>query len=210
MKVTITHPKITAYLDALCPRDAVTRRMERWASDHDFPIVGPQAGRFLAQLVMLTGARRVVELGSGYGYSAYWMARSGPADLRIDCTDLDPDNIQRARKYLGRTPAWKKIRYFRLDGIDHLRTVKRASVDLIFMDIDKARYPDAVPIIVQKLKKGGLLVTDNVLWSGRVLAPSRDPHTAGVRKFTKMIFSHPSLYTHIVPIRDGLSVSIRL
>lgn len=210
MKLTITHPKITAYLDALCPRDAVTRRMERWASDHDFPIVGPQAGRFLAQLVMLTDARRIVELGSGYGYSAYWMARAGSSRLRIDCTDLNADNLKRAEKYLGRTAAWKKIRYVQRDGIDHLRTMDNASVDLIFMDIDKERYPDAVPVIVQKLKKGGLLVTDNVLWSGRVLAPSRDPHTAGVRKFTKMIFTHPLLFTHVVPIRDGLSVSIRL
>lgn len=209
MKLTITHPKISDYLDSICPRDAITRKMERWAAVRDFPIVGPQAGRFLAQLVLLTKAKRIVELGSGYGYSAYWMARAGSAHCRIDCTDMNPDNIQRAKKYLGRTPAWKKIRYFQRDGIEHLRTVDDASVDLVFMDIDKVSYPDAVPVVVKKLRKSGVLVTDNVLWSGRVLKASRDPDTAGVQRFTRAIFSHPRLYSHIVPIRDGLSVSIR-
>ncbi len=208
-RLAITHPKISAYLQAHCERDAILRKMEAWARRRDFPIVGPVVGRFLAQMVMLAKPKRIVELGSGFGYSAYWMARAGSPRLCVECSDLSEENIRRAEYYLRGSPCWKKIRYAHRDGIDHLQTFRNHSVEMIVMDIDKQAYPDAFPVILRKLKKGGILIADNMLWSGRILSAQRDAATQGVRKFTRMILKSPHLYSHILPIRDGVSVSIR-
>jgi len=171
--------------------------------------VGPVVGRFLAQMVMLVRPRRIVELGSGFGYSAHWMARAGSARLRIECSDLSINNIRRAEFYLGGTKSWKKIRYAHRDGIDHLHTFPDGSVDIIFMDIDKQAYPMAFPAILRKLRRGGVLIADNMLWSGRILSSGGDDATRGVQTFTKLILKSRHVYSHILPIRDGVSVSIR-
>ncbi len=208
----VTVPDVDAYLDALyASDDPVRAEMEALARQRRFPIVGPLVGRLLFQLARAIGARRVFELGSGYGYSALFFARAVGGRGVVHCTDLSDDNIALARDYLGRAGLWRRVRYHREEACSALRRVG-GEWDVIYNDIDKEGYPAAVELAHDRLRPGGLFITDNLLWHGRVL-PGRDDGsaaTAGVREFTRRIFAHPGFVTTILPVRDGVAVALRL
>src|SRR5262245_27632814 len=195
----IVNPRIAEYLRKLYDdRDPVRLEMEELGRQRDFLIVGPLVGRHLLQLALSIGARRVFELGSGYGYSALHFARGVGADGVVHCTDLSEENVRLAEGFLTRAGVWSGITYHREDAVAALRRVGGVW-DIIYNDIDKDGYPETVDVAHAHLRPGGLFVTDNTLWSGRVLDGEDDgtPATRGVREFTRRLFAHPGFLTRI-------------
>jgi len=208
----IVEPAIEDYLRRLYDDgDPVRLEMEDLARQRRFPIVGPLVGRHLLQLARLTGARRVFELGSGYGYSALFFARGMGSEGVVHCTDLSEENVDLAEGFLTRAGVWPQVTYHREEATEALRRVG-GTWDIVYNDIDKDGYPETVDLAHERLRPGGLFVSDNVLWSGRVLPGQDDGSeaTRGIVEFTRRLFSHPGFLTRIDPTRDGVAVALRL
>jgi predicted O-methyltransferase YrrM len=208
----IVDPAIEDYLRRLYDDgDPVRLEMEALGAERDFPIVGPLVGRSLLQLTLSIGARRVFELGSGYGYSALFFARGVGPGGEVHCTDLSADNVRLAEGFLSRAGVWERVRYHREEAASALRRVG-GTWDIVYNDIDKTGYPETVELAHAHLRPGGLFITDNVLWSGRVLQDSGDatPETAAIREFTRRLLAHRGFLTRVDPTRDGVAVALRL
>jgi len=208
----IVNPQIEQYLRGLYEDgDPVRREMEELAEKRGFPIVGPLVGRELSLLTKAIGAKKVFELGSGYGYSAIFFGRAVGPDGVVHCTDLSPDNVKAAQGFLTRAGLWSMVTYHQEEATSALRKVG-GIWDIIYNDIDKDGYPETVELAYQHLRPGGLFITDNVLWSGRVLEGDRDqsPSTKGVIEFTRRLLAHKGFLTSINPTRDGVAVALRL
>jgi predicted O-methyltransferase YrrM len=204
----ITNPKIEAYLDSLREEpDAVRAEMERLAERRGFPIVGPEVGRLLALLTRISGARRILELGSGFGYSAWWFAGALSEGGTVICTDSSAEHRELALEFLERAGLANRIRFEVGDSLEILESLE-GHFDLVFNDIDKEDYPRSLDQVVPRLAPGGLFVTDNTLWYSKVTDPAAgDATTRAVHEFNRLSIGHPELETVILPIRDGLSVS---
>ncbi len=208
----IVNPRIEDYLRQLYDDgDPVRLEMEALGKEKRFPIVGPLVGRLLAVLSRAIGARRVFELGSGYGYSALHFARAVGDGGTVHCTELDQANVDLARGFLSKAGVWDRVTYHKEEACSALRRVG-GTWDVVYNDIDKDGYPEVVDLAYAHLRPGGLFITDNVLWSGRVLPGEDDgtPATAGVREFTRRLVAHPGFATSINPTRDGVAVALRL
>jgi predicted O-methyltransferase YrrM len=205
-----TLTQVDDYLHSLYDDDdPVRRKMEALAQQRRFPIVGPLAGRHLYQLTQMIGARRIFELGSGYGYSALDFARAVGPEGEVHCTELDAENIRLAEMYLSRAGVWAWVKYHQEEATAALRRVGGVW-DIIYNDIDKAGYPATIDLAYEHLRPGGLFITDNLLWHGRVFTGAKDADTQGVIEFTHRLFDHPGFLTSIYPtVRDGLAVALR-
>jgi caffeoyl-CoA O-methyltransferase len=197
---------IERYLDRLVPAsDPLLAEMEARARREKIPIIGPAVGHLLALLVELSAARRIFEMGSAIGYSTIWLARAaGPAEVHY--TDADPARVEAAREYLRRAGLTKRIHMHAADALRALDET-RGAFDLIFVDLDKPSYPAAFRKAVPRLRRGGLLVADNVLWHGRVAGRASDPSTRAVREFNRLLYSSREIFPVIVPLRDGVAVA---
>ncbi|HEX9652195.1 MAG TPA: O-methyltransferase [bacterium] len=206
----IISSEITRYLDELLPvRDPILVEMEKLAEERKFPIVGPLVGRLCFQLVKLTNAASVFEMGSGFGYSAYWMGLALPAAGKIICTEKSSDNIKLARDYFRRGGLADKVELLQGNALDIIEEFDRP-FDVILNDINKVDYPKSLDLILPRLRAGGVLITDNLLWHGRVAQPNPDADTRGVLEYSRMIYSHPQLLTTLIPLRDGVGVTLKL
>jgi len=203
-------PEISQYLLDLTPeRSDLMKEMEALAEEQMFPAVGPLVGRLLYQWVKVSGAKMVFELGSGFGYSAMWMAMALPEKGQIICTEFDRAKAETGLKFLERAKLRHKVIYEIGDALKSFQRYQ-GPFDVIFCDLDKQQYPKALEMAVPRLKSGGLLIADNVLWSGRILDDSdKSEATQGIRKFNEKIYSHPELFSTIIPLRDGVSVSLK-
>ena len=211
MSVDIVDPRIMEYLRRLYDDgDPVRTEMEALAAKRRFPIVGPQVGRHLVLLTLAIGARRVFELGSGYGYSALHFARAVGEAGAVHCTELDEENVRLAQGFLTRAGLWGRVTYHREEATAALGRVG-GTWDIVYNDIDKDGYPATVDLAHAHLRPGGLFITDNVLWSGRVLDGEDDGSAAtrGVKEFTRRLLAHPGFLTAIDPTRDGVAVAVK-
>ncbi|HEY7679777.1 MAG TPA: O-methyltransferase [Terriglobia bacterium] len=208
----ITEPKVGKYLHELLPaRDAVQAEMEALAGERSIPIIGPVVGRFLYQLVRLTHAKRVFERGSAIGYSTIWIARAAGEGATVYYSDGDPANARLAEDFIRRAGVRDRVQILTGNALDLLDQTP-GMFDIIFCDIDKEQYPQAFHKAVPRIRKGGLLLADNVLWSGRVTYPPRkqDAATRGIVEFDRLIYSSPDLFPTILPVRDGFAVCEKL
>ncbi len=202
---------IEEYLAGLFPPpDPVLAEMGDLGRARSFPIVGPLVGGLLEILARTSGSKRVLELGSGFGYSAYWFARGITGTGQIVLTDGSPAQLAEARGFLARGGFPHAFEFYEGNALDRLQNGEE-TWDIIFCDIDKHQYPDVVAPAVERLRIGGLLIFDNMLWSGRVLpeAGPGDRATEGVREANRRLAAHPGLRASIVPIRDGVAVAVR-
>jgi len=194
--------------DLLPKRDAVLAEMEDYAAQHDVPIIGPAVARLLALLVETSRAQRIFEMGSAIGYSTIWLARAAGPKAQVFYTDGNPENARRAEAYFRKAGVAKRIRMQTGNALD---LVKKAPgrFDLIFNDVDKHQYPDALRAALPKLKRGGLFVTDNTLWNGRAARPAAadDKSTPGIQEFNRLSFGSKDLFSVLLPLRDGVTVS---
>lgn len=198
-------------LSVLPARDPVLARIEEDAARRRIPIVGPAVGRLLAQVVRLTGARRVFELGSAIGYSTIWLARAVGEDGEVFFTDASEENAAEARRNLEEAGVASRVTILVGDALASLDATG-GELDLVFNDVDKEGYPDVLRRAVPRLRVGGLLVTDNVLWNGKLRLPAceDDTETAAIREFNRLCYERADLETTILPLRDGVSVVRRI
>jgi caffeoyl-CoA O-methyltransferase len=210
MPVDIVHPEIEKYLDSLLPaREPWFIEMEKMSEAEDFPAVGPQVGMLLEILARAINAKRIMELGSGFGYSGLWFARALPADGYLLLTDFEEKNQQLAEKYF-KTAGKDYMMEFRVGDALELLKGEKGPYDLIFNDIDKEFYPQVIEPVYRLLRKGGLFITDNTLWYGKVTREPPDLTTGFIREFNLRLKSHKGFLTNWLPLRDGLSVSIKI
>ena len=203
----IVDPHVESYIASLDGQaDPVLAAIETLAARKSFPIIGRHAGSFLAFLARCIGARRVLELGSGYGYSALWFARALPEDGTIACTDLSRDNRDLAMNFFHTAGMEKRISFHVGDALVYARTQK-GPFDIILNDIDKESYPASVDIAVPLLRSGGLFITDNTLWNGKVAdEKATDAATRAIRSFNQAVFARVDLESLLIPLKDGLTV----
>lgn len=205
----IVNPEVERYMQGLLPaRDAVLAEMEALAERRKIPIVGPAVGRVLAQLVMIGGAKRIFELGSAIGYSTIWLARAAGPEAEVHYTDGNPENARQARDFMERAGVASSIHVHVGDALTALSGTK-GDFDFIFNDVDKEGYPAVLGAVPSRLRRGGIFVTDNTLWYERVLAP-REPSDHAVTEFNRKLYESTQFFTTLLPIRDGLSVAVRL
>jgi predicted O-methyltransferase YrrM len=202
--------QMAAYLDSLVPRRAPElEAMEAEAARTRFPIIGPAAGQLCYLLTRVTGARAVFELGSGFGYSTAWFARAVRENGGgvVHHVVWDETLSRRARTHLAALGLDDVVEFHVAEAVEELRRTP-GPFDVVFNDIDKEGYPASLPVIVEKLRPGGLLLVDNLLWSGRVLDEADiSASTAGVRELTRLVMTDPAWTASIVPIRDGVLVA---
>ena len=198
------------YLYSMLPkRDEVLAEMEDYATAHNVPIVGPAVARVLQQLAMTINARTVFELGSAIGYSTIWWAQAVGDKGRVIYTDGDSRNAERARSYFKRAGVSNRVTLHTGDALEFLSEQKQ-EFDIIFNDVDKEDYPRVLRLVAPRLRKGGLFITDNVLWSGRVAEKNpTDPSTKAILEFNRKLYDAKEFYTTILPIRDGLAVALK-
>jgi predicted O-methyltransferase YrrM len=206
----ITADAVEDYLYSILPdRDEVLTQMEAEAAARNIPIVGPAVGRVLHQLALMIQAKNIFEMGSAIGYSTIWWARAVVEGGRVFYTDGDRKNADEARGYFERAGVAARIIVRTGDALE-LLSEQNGEFDVIFNDIDKEDYPRAFRLAVPRLRNGGLFVTDNVLWSGRVA--EKDPSegsTKAILEFNRLLYGSPELFTTILPIRDGVAVAIK-
>ncbi len=206
----IVNPKLEKYiLDLMPPMKDVVKEMTAYGYKNNFPIIGPMVGTFLQQLAISTKAKNIFEMGSGFGYSAVWFSQGIQPGGKIICTDGDPENKKRALSYFKRLNIDHQIEFHVGIAQDILKKFD-GPFDIIFNDVDKEQYPETLDIAIPKLKKGGLFITDNALWDGNVIEKKGDIYTEGVKEFNKLSFGRDDILTSIIPVRDGLTVSVKL
>jgi caffeoyl-CoA O-methyltransferase len=199
---------VEEYLYKLLPeRDAVVREMEDYAEEHRVPIIGPAVARLLTFLVHVSGAKRIFEMGSAIGYSTIWLARAVGPKGKVFYTDGDPANAHRAKVYFRMAGVAKRIEV-KVGIAQEMLKKTPGTFDLIFNDVDKHQYPDALRAALPKLRRGGLLITDNTLWSGKAARPAADgdKDTQGVQEFNRLVYASKDLYPVLIPLRDGVTV----
>jgi predicted O-methyltransferase YrrM len=207
----IVDPLIDEYLARLAGSpDPVEAEMRRYADEREgFPVVGPVVGALLTQLALLAGARRVFEVGSGFGYSAFWLARGLSPGGTVTLTDYSRDNLERARAYLGKAGLLDRCRIEPPGDALELLARAESGLDLVFLDLEKEDYPRALALALPKLRPGGLLVADNVLWGGAVARGENDPASVGLREFVRVVTSTEGLVSTVLPLRDGISITLK-
>jgi caffeoyl-CoA O-methyltransferase len=206
----ITVPAVEDYLYSLLPsRDKVLSEIEAEAAKRKIPIVGPAVGRILYQLALMVGAKTVFELGSAIGYSTIWWARAVGEGGRVIYTDGDRKKADEARGYFDRAGVSERITLKTGDALE-LLSEEKTEFDIIFNDVDKEDYPRVFKLVLPRLRKGGLFVTDNVLWSGKVAQkkPS-EASTKAILEFNQLLYGSQDLFTTILPIRDGVAVAVK-
>ena len=189
--------------------EPVLLEMEAEAAERNFPIVGRNVGVTLEVLARSAGARRVIELGSGFGYSGYWHSRAVGSRGELHLTDGDPENERKAQDYLGRAGLWDPVTYHVGDAVTSLNALD-GEFDIVYDDIDKEGYPDAWRAARERIRVGGLYICDNVLWSGRVLDDEPDERTLAILEHNVLIAEDERYVSTIVPTRDGVMVAVRI
>ena len=206
----ITAPNVDQYMLAILPaRDAVLQEMEAQALQRDIPIVGPAVGRVLYQYAKLINAKKVFELGSAIGYSTLWWAHAVGESGEVFYTDGDPKNAGEAAGYFQRAGVADRIHVGVGDALEQLASRQR-EFDIIFNDVDKEYYPRVLDLVPNHLRRGGLFITDNVLWSGRVTETNpKDESTRAIQEFNQRLYAMKDFFTTILPLRDGLAVAVK-
>lgn len=206
----ITDKAVEKYMDELLPaRDEVLAEIEDQARRRDIPIIGPAVARVIYQYARLIDAKRVFEMGSAIGYSTIWLARAIGGNGKVYYTDGSEKNSEEARGYFERAGVADRIEMLTGDSRDLIDQIE-GEFDLIFNDVDKYQYPEAFRKAVPRVRRGGLLITDNTLWYGKVAREDSDRDTEGVREFNRLAYSSKELLTTILPIRDGLAVCMKI
>jgi len=209
--VPIVSPDLDAYIRELIPaRDPVLAEMEAYAAEHDVPIVGPAVGTLLEVLARSIGAARVFELGSAIGYSTAFFARAVGKGGQVVYTDGSEENARRAKAYLQKMGFEDRVTIRVGDAVKSLEATT-GYYDVIFIDVDKDGYPAALQAAAPRVRRGGYLLADNVLWSGKVVdSAQNDKNTEGIRTFNKRLFSLEEFRSVIVPLRDGVAIARRV
>lgn len=209
----LTYEQICEYHARLSAHhDPVLLRMEEEARQQRFPIIGPAAGRFCYLMARAIGARRIFELGSGYGYSTVWFARAVRENGggEVHHTVWDEELQRRARANVQEAGYSDLVRFHLGEAVATLRDTE-GPFDILFNDIDKDGYPASLAVMKSRLRVGGLILIDNMLWHGAIFDESdHSPATEGVREFTRLLMEDHDFVFQLVPVRDGVIAALRV
>jgi predicted O-methyltransferase YrrM len=181
----------------------------------NLPIVDPQTGALLHLQTRVSGARRVLEIGTAIGYSGLWIATALPADGMLITLERDEARASAARGHFAAAGLADRVSVMIGDASRYLHKIA-GPFDLVFQDGDKAQYEPMLPRLLDLLRPGGLLLTDNVLWSGEVVPglvtpPQRDPKdTAAIAAYNKRLAADARSYTTFLPVGDGVAMTVKL
>ena len=208
----LTYQATQDYLTSLVPpREQELQEMEDHAEKHNFPIIGPACGYYCYQLARMIGAKSVFELGSGYGYSTAWFSKAVQENGGgvVHHTVWDEELSKSAASHLLKLGFADIVQYHIAEAVESLRQ-ESGPFDIIFNDIDKEAYPASLGVIKEKLRSGGLLIIDNMLWSGRIFDDNDiSPATEGVREFTRRITTDKDWIVSLAPMRDGMIIAYK-
>jgi predicted O-methyltransferase YrrM len=207
----IVDPRIESYLAERLARfdEPVLLEMEREGKERGFPIVGRTVGVTLELLARSIGARRVVELGSGFGYSGYWFARAIGPGGELHLTDGDPENETKARDYLSRAGLWETVTFHVGDAVTSMQALD-GEFDVVYCDIDKRGYPDAWRAASERIRVGGLYICDNVLGITSETILDDTPTAAAIREHNELVAADERYISTILPMRQGDMAAIRV
>lgn len=206
----ILEPAIERYLLRMqLAQDAVLAEMERVGEERGFPIVGPLVGRLLEQYARAIGAQTVFEMGSGFGYSTAWFARAVGSKGRVVHTEMDATLVKEAHDWLRKADLLDRVDFRQGNALD-LLAKDEGRYDIVFLDLEKEDYPKAWELARGRVRVGGLVLADNALWHGKVVGKATDDATMAVREYNRLAQADTGYLTTILPVRDGLSVSLRL
>jgi len=217
--ISFTDPRVENYLYAMLPqRSPVLQEMERQAKERDIPVIGPAVARLLYQYAKLINAKTIFEMGSAIGYSTIWWAEAVGPDGKVYYTDGSRKNADEARGYFQQAGVADRIEVHIGDALE-LLSERKERFDILFCDVDKHDYPRVFTMAAARVRKGGLFLIDNTLWRGRVAyaagnpdlpKPEPDNKTEGVVELNRLLYASPDWYTAIIPLRDGVTVAMRL
>jgi predicted O-methyltransferase YrrM len=203
------------YLDALLPpRDALLEEMEAYSAAHGVPSSDPEVALFLAITATAMGARRALEIGTAIGYGAITLARAMGPEGRVTTIDPSPTRVATAREFIGRAGCASQIEIVQAPALDALPALA-GPFDLAYIDAVKEEYTAYLELIIPRLRPGGVVIADNVLWkgqvaTGRLLSPEQKESTASLAAFNQYLMRHPELRSVILPFGDGLAYGVRL
>lgn len=198
------------YLERLQPpRDALLREMETYAAEHDVPISDPEVGRLLEVVARAVGARRILEIGTAIGYGALLMARAAP-EGRVMTVDRDPEMLARARGYLERAGVADRVELVAGAALDVIESLE-GPFDLAYVDAEKSEYRRTLDRLLPRLRVGGTILFDNLLWKGHVAEPPDDEDAVAdhLRAFNGYLMIHPQLRSQILPLGDGVGIATK-
>jgi len=208
--LSITYDYIDDYLYRIAPpRDRLLEMMEEYAETNNVPIIGPLVGRLLYNLARTSQSKKVLEIGTAIGYSGIWLARAiAPVKGSLTTIDMNPQRVKIAQKNLAEAGLDQSVKVIEGNALEILPTLKD-EYDFVFLDSDKDVYPDAFKMSIPLLRKGGLFVADNALWGGDVAKGGKSKDTQAMIKFNKLVTESRGMSTVIVPLRDGVLVSLK-
>jgi len=208
----IDYRSVQEYITGLVPpREPELQKMEEYAEKNGFPIIGPACGYYCYQLARLINAKSIFELGSGDGYSTAWFATAVRENGGggVHHTVWDDDLSKRAQKHLAALGLADLVQFHNGEAVETLRQTP-GTFDIIFNDIDKEGYPDSLPVTKEKLRRGGILIIDNMLWHGQTLDPNdHEESTEAIRRFTRDITSDLDWIVSLIPARDGMILAYK-
>lgn len=206
-------PKQLEYLKELrTEENELTLEMEVFAKEKKIPILEWTSAEFIEQIVLIQKPKRVLELGTAIAYTSIRIARILGDKGKIDTIEISKHNIPLAKAYIKRSKLGKKINLIEGNAFDVLPSLKN-KYDMIYIDADKEDYEALFDLSMKLLKKGGVMIVDNLLWHGCPASehvPSKyKTSTAHVRKFNKIFLSHPQLKTTILTVGDGIGIGVK-
>jgi predicted O-methyltransferase YrrM len=210
---------ITDFARTVGPQpDEILTEMDEYGKEIGFPTVGPAVGGWLATLARLVDAERVFEFGSGFGYSAYWFARALPPTGEVVLTEIDADELDRAREYFDRGDLTERATFEQGDAIDYARDYE-GPFDVVLIDNEKHRYEEAFDAIREKVAPGGVVIADNAMTSTSVdfetvleiaeggTVEDANESTRGVAAYLAQVRADPDFETAAIPLGEGITVS---
>lgn len=214
----ILRPEQALYLDRLLPpRDPLRREMEQVAAERKLPISDPEVGRLLGLLARSIGARRILEVGTSIGYGTLCLAR-GAAEARVVSIELNPDILAEARGYLERGGVLDRVELIQGEALAVLggrpaTDEIEGPFDLVYLDAVKTEYRRYLDLVLPKVRVGGLVVVDNLLWGGKVAtyadSDEDDETTEALRSFCGYFMIHPQLEAVVLPLGDGVGLGTK-
>lgn len=208
----ITHPIIEQYIDELVPaRSELLMRLEKEAAEEGIPIIQLASARFLRVLMMIHRPKSILEVGTAIGYSTIWLAEAAE-QTTIVTMELDKERSARARVNLKQAGLNDRVTLVEGDATQGLPF--ECSFDCLFIDAAKGQYHKFLELYLPMLNEGGLVITDNILFRGLVATPEEatkrhKPMVEKIRSYNQFLMEHPQLETSIVPIGDGIAVSVK-
>jgi predicted O-methyltransferase YrrM len=197
------------YLDGLLTqKDPLLAEMEAYAAEHRVPIADREVSRFIEITARITGARKALEIGMAIGYSVVHLARGMGEQGRVVTIDPSDEMINAANGYLKRAGLLARVVIKRGKALEVMPSLDE-TFDLLFIDAVKEEYSRYLDLGLQRLRTGGVMIVDNLLWGGKVASGDTESSTVALREFNSYFMNHPQLLAEVLPVGDGLGYAVK-